>query len=175
MDQFSLITPVLRCISRALRPCPFSLTQLAVAYCPAFPTLDVFRGRINKSVSHDMKSVGFHNQLSVDIERFSNEQPEGLQASSRWSKRSADHRIAECRNYRHPERVPRYLSEKFWHRFRVRTLHHAVPVVFATLRPPATILQPFGLRSSHRDRTTIEDPHSPAAPLSRTPFSRCFS
>jgi hypothetical protein len=34
-----------------------------------------------------MKSAGFHNQLSVDIERFFDKQPEGLQAGSRWSKR----------------------------------------------------------------------------------------
>ena len=136
MDQFSLITPVLRCISRALRPCPFSLTQLAVAYCPAFPTLDVFRGRINKSVSHDMKSVGFHNQLSVDIGRFSTSSPKGCKLVAGGRSVSADHRIAELEiigtligceifldKFSHPFRVripllrdPRWSSLRFDHR-----------------------------------------------------------
>jgi len=42
-----------------------------------------------------------------------------------------------------PERV----TELFWHPFRVRILPRRYPGVCASLRPPATFLQPFGLQS----------------------------
>ena len=74
-------------------------------------------------------------------------QPEGLIESSRWSERSADHR-------KHEIEFPRRKGgRRPWHPFRVRANVAFVPVVSATLRPPATFCQPFRLKSpNHRYR-----------------------
>jgi len=46
----------------------------------------------------------------------------------------------------HPEAVPEFLRQISWHPFRVPIIStFRNPVVCATLRPPATSLQPFGL------------------------------
>ena len=40
------------------------------------------------------------------------------------------------------------VTEFVWHPFRVRILRRRFPGVCASLRPPATLLQPFGLRKA---------------------------
>ena len=68
-------------------------------------------------------------------------QPEGLSDSSRWSERSGDHRITNTNDF------PRWNGgRKRGHPSRVRANTRFVPVVCATLRPPATIWQPFRLK-----------------------------
>jgi len=69
-------------------------------------------------------------------------QPEGLREGSRWSERSEDHRyrviptctLKGCQT-----------SLKILHPSKVLLLFPCLPVVYATLRPPATLYQPFGL------------------------------
>src|SRR6185295_19656746 len=46
---------------------------------------------------------------------------------------------------RHPGRAP----ERLWHPSGVRTIIHQCPEVCASLRPPATFLQPSGLFTLH--------------------------
>jgi hypothetical protein len=75
----------------------------------------------------------------------SGHQPGGLADSSRWLKRSENHRNKSAKSCtlkgcESPLRTP-----LIWHPVGVRSVPPASPVVFASLRPPATILQPFGL------------------------------
>ena len=71
-------------------------------------------------------------------------QPEGLQESSRRSERSGDHRYRVSWNT-HPERVLDIPCESLAPLQGAIQDLHMFPVVFATLRPPATFSQPFGL------------------------------
>ena len=68
-------------------------------------------------------------------------QAEGLRESSRWSERSEDHRYRVIPT-RTLERVPD-VPARILHPFRVLLLFPCFPVVFATLRPPATLSQPL--------------------------------
>ncbi len=66
------------------------------------------------------------------------------------------------------------LFVSFWHLFQGAVLFATFPVVYATLRPPATILQPFRLKSlttvscplltAHRPLPTAHYPLSTAHP-----------
>jgi len=83
--------------------------------------------------------------------------PQGCQLVAGGRSVSADHRIAEL------EIIG---TLKGWETLLVKLSHplqgangsyYAVPVVFATLRPPATLSQPFGLQpSSHNGLTSGE-------------------
>src|SRR6266446_4021784 len=68
-------------------------------------------------------------------------QPERLSDSSRWSTLRSDHRIS-VQMIPHAEGV-----QEFWHPSGVRRLAPHDPVVYATLRPPATFF--VTLRVTH--------------------------
>src|SRR4029450_11022993 len=70
-------------------------------------------------------------------------QPGGLRESSRWSQRSEDHRLGQVRRS-HPDGVPdeKRMQDSLLAPLRGATLFRFVPVVFASLQPPATISQP---------------------------------
>ena len=81
------------------------------------------------------ESHGFDSRLAVH--------PGGMSENSRGSKRSGDPRKARNEAV-HPGGMPELLDDlrktfpRFWHPSRMRSSFRTIPVVCATLRPPAT-------------------------------------
>src|SRR5688572_1624214 len=69
---------------------------------------------------------------------------QGLRESSRRVERAARYPRIEYPSILDPERV----KELIWHPFRVPNFATTFPGVYASLRPPATFSQPFGLQTS---------------------------
>src|SRR4029450_14024907 len=71
----------------------------------------------------------------------------GLTDSSRWLQRSENHRNKSEKSCTPKGREKRILHTLLiWHPVGVRSSRLPQPVVFASLRPPATFSQPSGLR-----------------------------
>lgn len=51
-------------------------------------------------------------------------------------------------------------NQMFWHPFGVLSLFRRFPVVCASLRPPATFFQPFGLRNARRMSISRNSSHT---------------